>query len=103
MTTPHTALDSRFSDPDARAVDWDTTRAAITAADRVVDRTTLDRLAQAWQTKWDGRWEFGVTDEGFGHDAGGAAHVFSVRPTRVLVFGKDPFSHTSHRFPPPSA
>jgi len=33
----------------------------------------------------------------FHHEAGEAL-VFSVAPSKVLAFGKGPFSHTSHRF-----
>src|SRR4051812_21397151 len=167
MTEPETALDTRFSDPDAEPTDWQETRRAIEAAElfwistvradgrphvtplvavwlddalhfstgpteqkaanlagnpRVVlttgcngwdhgidvtiegpaepvtDRAQLARLAGAWRRKWDGRWEFEVTDGGFTHSAGFAL-VFAVRPARVLTFGKDPFSHTSHTFP----
>ena len=67
-------------------------------AERVTDDATLRRLATAWTTKWDGRWEFEATNEGFHHDEGGLAYVFAVRPTKVLAFGKGPFSHTRHRF-----
>jgi nitroimidazol reductase NimA-like FMN-containing flavoprotein (pyridoxamine 5'-phosphate oxidase superfamily) len=65
---------------------------------RVTDRATLERLAEAWSRKWDGRWHFEARDDGFYHEAGGPASVFSVVPTRVLVFGKGKFSHTRHRF-----
>jgi general stress protein 26 len=65
-------------------------------ARRVTDRATLERLAAAWRTKWDGSWQFDVTDEGFHHDAGGLALVFAVEPTKVLAFGKGPFTHTRH-------
>jgi hypothetical protein len=33
----------------------------------------------------------------FRHEAGEAL-VFSVAPTKVLAFGKNPFTHTRHRF-----
>ena len=65
-------------------------------ARRVTDRATLERLAAAWATKWDGRWQFEATDGAFRHDAGGLALVFAVEPTKVLAFGKGPFSHTRH-------
>ena len=29
-------------------------------AERVTDRATLERLAAAWATKWDGQWRFGM-------------------------------------------
>lgn len=68
-------------------------------ARRVIDRATLQRLAAAWGTKWDGSWRFDVTDDGFHHEAGGPALVFAVEPTKVLAFGKGTFSHTRHRPP----
>ena len=65
-------------------------------ARRVTDRATLERLAAAWAGKWDGRWQFEVGDDGFGHEDGGMALVFAVRPTKVLAFSKGSFSHTRH-------
>src|SRR3954447_4092829 len=64
---------------------------------RVTDRATLERLAAAWATKWDGRWTFAATDDGFSHggvpdDRGGApVHVYAVRGAKVLAFGKGTF------------
>jgi general stress protein 26 len=66
-------------------------------AERVTDRTVLERLAATWRTKWDGSWQFEATDDGFSHEAGGLALVFAVRPTKVLAFAKgEVFSHTRH-------
>jgi general stress protein 26 len=65
-------------------------------ARRVTERATLERLAAAWAGKWDGSWQFQVTDEGFRHDAG-TALVYAVEPAKVLAFGKGPFTHTRHR------
>lgn len=67
-------------------------------AQRVTDRATLERLAAAWATKWHGNWQFEVSDDGFRHGGGGLAHVFAVKPTKVLAFGKGEggFSHTRH-------
>jgi general stress protein 26 len=65
---------------------------------RVTDTDTLERLAAAWATKWGGGWRFGVADGAFRHENGGVALVFSVRPEKVLAFGKGTFSHTRHRF-----
>ena len=70
---------------------------------RVTDRATLERLAAAWATKWDGRWTFGATDGGFSHDGvrddrvGGPVHVYAVRAAKVLAFGKGTFSQTRYR------
>jgi general stress protein 26 len=65
---------------------------------RVTDDDTLKRLAEAWRTKWDGRWQFDARAGAFHHEGGGAALVYAVAPTKVLSFGKGTFSHTSHRF-----
>ena len=65
---------------------------------RVTDDTMLETLATAWATKWDGRWHFEARGGALFHDEGGEALVFSVAPTKVLAFGKEPFSHTRHQF-----
>lgn len=70
-------------------------------ARRVTDRPTLDRLAAAWREKWDGRWEFEPTAEGFGEDDH-VAFVYAVEPAKVLAFGRVrseegvTFTHTTH-------
>ena len=66
-------------------------------AARVTDPQLLDRLAAAWAQKWDGRWQYEVSQDGFRHDVG-TALVFAVRPAKVLAFTKGGFSHTRHRF-----
>jgi hypothetical protein len=66
-------------------------------AERVTDRDRLSRLADAWATKWDGQWQYTVGDGVFVHDVGEAL-VYGIEPTKVLAFGKSPFSATSHRF-----
>jgi hypothetical protein len=69
-------------------------------AERVNDEARLGELASAWRGKWDGSWEFEPVADGFRHSDGEAiAHVFAVRPTKVLAFGKGGFSHTRHKFP----
>ncbi len=65
---------------------------------QLTDDNVLERLAEAWATKWDGRWKFQARNGGFHHESGGVALVFSVRPTKVLAFAKGHFSHTRHRF-----
>jgi nitroimidazol reductase NimA-like FMN-containing flavoprotein (pyridoxamine 5'-phosphate oxidase superfamily) len=67
------------------------------AATEVADDATLQRLADAWRSKWDGRWQFEARDGRFHHEVG-AALVFAVQPTKVLAFGKGTFSHTRHGF-----
>ena len=67
-------------------------------AERVLDAPLLERLAAAWATKWNGDWQYTVADGGFGHEGSvDVGHVFEVRPTKVLAFGKHPFSHTRYR------
>ncbi|MFA1545767.1 pyridoxamine 5'-phosphate oxidase family protein [Actinomadura chokoriensis] len=69
------------------------------AAERVTARPDLERLTAAWATKWDGRWEFQVTDSGFGHAEGGAL-VFAVRPTKILAFAKGASAFAQTRYTP---
>jgi len=65
----------------------------------VTDATLLERLAAAWATEWDGRWQYEVHDGGFRHKGGsGAVLVFSVTPDKVLVFARGTFAQTRHRF-----
>ncbi|MBV8160502.1 MAG: pyridoxamine 5'-phosphate oxidase family protein [Acidimicrobiia bacterium] len=70
---------------------------------RVADDPLLWRLASAWATKWDGRWQYEAHD-GSLRPAGGApgekgnAMAFSVAPTKILSFGKGTFTQTRHRF-----
>lgn len=72
-------------------------------AERVTEGARLAELAHAWGEKWDGSWKFEPVAEGFRHgDGEGIAHVYAVRPAKVLAFGKGGFSHTRHSFPPAS-
>ena len=64
---------------------------------QITDEAALQRLAEEWTTKWDGRWRFAVRDGRF-HHAAGQALVFAVRPSKVLAFGKGVFSQTRYRF-----
>ncbi|MGH3204598.1 MAG: pyridoxamine 5'-phosphate oxidase family protein [Streptosporangiaceae bacterium] len=65
---------------------------------RVTDEDTLKRLAQAWASKWDGRWQLTVGDGAFGSGAS-ASHVYSVRPAKIFAHAKgDPFGQTRHTF-----
>ena len=66
---------------------------------QVVDESVLKRLTEAWETKWDGRWHYEVHEGGFRHEGNAdAILVFSVKPTKVLVFAKGTFGQTRHRF-----
>lgn len=64
---------------------------------QVTDDATLHRLADAWRTKWDGRWQYQAGAGAFQHEAGEAL-VFRVAPAKVFAFGKGTFTHTRHRF-----
>ena len=68
-------------------------------AERITDRATLERLAAAWATKWDGSWQYTAVDGGFARGEGpnGPVHVYAVRATKVLAFGKGTFSQTRYR------
>ena len=56
---------------------------------QVMDESVLERLAEAWATKWDGRWQYEVHDGGFRHEGGsGAVLVFTVKPAKVLAFSQ---------------
>ncbi len=66
---------------------------------QVTDEDLLKRLASAWATKWDGRWQYVVGDSGFSREDGETIPVFSVTPTKVFTFGEAPrFSQTRHQF-----
>ena len=68
------------------------------SAVQVSDGASLERLAKAWTTKWDGRWHFEAIDGVFHHEDGGEALVFSVTPDKLLAFAKgESFSQTRHR------
>lgn len=82
---------------------WDRGLDVVVEGDavRVTDQELLERLAQAWTMKWDGRWHFTVRNGSFHQrepHAGVEALVFSVAPSKVLAFGKGTFTHTRHRF-----
>jgi general stress protein 26 len=66
------------------------------AAVRVTDEAALRRLAAIWKSKLD--WDFEVNDGAFGDGDGRVGLVFGVEPTKVLAFGKEPYSQTRYRF-----
>jgi general stress protein 26 len=68
---------------------------------RVTDDAVLARVATAFTTKWDGRWQWAARNGCFGNPDGGSgeALVFSVTPVKVFAHAKgDPFGATTHRF-----
>jgi hypothetical protein len=67
----------------------------------VRDENVLERLAETWATKWDGRWHYEVHDGGFRHEGrDGAVLVFSMKPAKA--FAKGTFGQTRHRFAVPA-
>lgn len=64
-------------------------------AARVTGRSRLVTLARLWKDQLD--WDYEVDGDVFHHGAG-TAHVFGVRPAKVLSFGKSPYSQTRYRF-----
>jgi general stress protein 26 len=85
--------------------DWDKGLDVVVEGDAVpvTDNAALTRLAAAWTTKWDGSWHYAVGDGGFHHQAEGVhapdvVLVFSVTPTKVFAFAKDPSGQTRHQF-----
>ena len=76
-------------------------------AERVSDRTTLERLAELWQSKI--AWPYDVVEGGFRHRPEGpqpetavaeeVVPVFGVKASKVLSFGRgDRFTQTRYRF-----
>jgi general stress protein 26 len=67
---------------------------------QVSDDAVLTRAAEAFTTKWDGRWQWTARDGCFRRmDGSGEAMVFSVTPVRIFAHAKgDPFGATTHRF-----
>jgi general stress protein 26 len=64
---------------------------------RVSERDALQRLADAYETKYGSVWHFDVGD-GVLLSSGGDAAVFRIEPAKVLAFAKDPHGQTSYRF-----
>jgi nitroimidazol reductase NimA-like FMN-containing flavoprotein (pyridoxamine 5'-phosphate oxidase superfamily) len=79
---------------------WDRGLDVVVEGDAVqlTDNDMLERLAEAWTRKWDGRWQYKVRNGVFHHEGSDTAPVFSVTPTKILAFAKGTFSHTRHRF-----
>jgi nitroimidazol reductase NimA-like FMN-containing flavoprotein (pyridoxamine 5'-phosphate oxidase superfamily) len=84
---------------------WDGGLDVVVEGDAVqlTDDDVLERLGEAWATKWDGRWQFLVRDGCYYHYdehevLPDAILVFSVTPTKILAFAKGTFSHTRHQF-----
>lgn len=66
-------------------------------AKRVSDDAKLQRISDAYETKYGAEWHFDVRDGYFHHDAG-LALVFELAPTTAYGFAKGVYSHTRWRF-----
>jgi nitroimidazol reductase NimA-like FMN-containing flavoprotein (pyridoxamine 5'-phosphate oxidase superfamily) len=66
-------------------------------ARRITDEAHLQRLADAWESKYAGDWHFEVANGAF-HAEGGEALVFEVAIGKVLAFAKGRFAQTRYRF-----
>jgi nitroimidazol reductase NimA-like FMN-containing flavoprotein (pyridoxamine 5'-phosphate oxidase superfamily) len=82
---------------------WDRGLDVVVEGDavRVTDKDTLERLAEVWATKWDGRWQLSVHDGGFRNRNMNdfPSLVFTVTPTKIHAHAKgDPFGATTHKF-----
>lgn len=68
---------------------------------RVLDESVLERLAEAWAAKWDGRWHYEVREGSFRHEGSGdPVLVFTVEPAKAFAFARGTFGQTRHRFLP---
>jgi general stress protein 26 len=65
---------------------------------RVSDRDALQRLADAYETKYGSVWHFDVGDGVFETERGGAAVVFRIEAAKILAFAKEPHAQTTYRF-----
>jgi general stress protein 26 len=65
---------------------------------RATDQAVLERISQAWLSKWDGSWEYTAREGKFYHSQGFEVEAYSVVPEKVLVFAKGKFGQTVHRF-----
>ena len=65
---------------------------------RVSERDALQRLADAYETKYGSVWHFDVGDGVFVTEQGGGAAVFRIEPAKVLAFAKEPHAQTTYRF-----
>ncbi len=68
------------------------------AAQRIVDNSKLQVLADLWRSKYSGDWDYKVGDGVFLHGEGDEAIVFEVSPTKVLSFAKGRFAQTRYQF-----
>jgi nitroimidazol reductase NimA-like FMN-containing flavoprotein (pyridoxamine 5'-phosphate oxidase superfamily) len=66
-------------------------------AERLTGRETLTAMADAFREKYGSEWDFENDDEVF-NPGQQAAHVFRLRPAKVIAFAKSPHGQTTFRF-----
>ena len=66
-------------------------------ATKLSDDAELQRIADAYVSKYGSEWRFEVRDGAFHHDPG-EAWVFEVSPVTAYAFAKGEYSHTRFRF-----
>jgi general stress protein 26 len=66
-------------------------------ATRLEDNDGLQRLADAYESKYGSFWRFDVSD-GMFKSGDNEAAVFRIEPSKVLAFAKDPHAQTRYRF-----
>jgi hypothetical protein len=64
---------------------------------KVSDDAELQRIADAYVSKYGNEWRFEVRDGTF-HHGPGEAWVFEVSPVTAYAFAKGEYSHTRFRF-----
>jgi general stress protein 26 len=67
-------------------------------AERVMEQSALQELADAYATKYSGDWVFEVGPGVFRHGEGSEAAVFRVEASKIMAFAKDPHAQTTFRF-----
>ena len=78
---------------------WESGLDVVVEGDAVLttDAKLLERVADAFHEKWDGRWQFRAGAAGMVHPEGFEVLTYSVAPDKVLAFAKGLFGHTVHR------
>jgi general stress protein 26 len=67
-------------------------------ARQIRDEALLERVADAYESKYGSDWHFDVRDGAFHAEGSGEALVFEVAPTTAFGFGKGEYSQTRWRF-----
>lgn len=67
-------------------------------ARQIRDQAKLERVADAYESKYGSDWHFDVRDGAFHAEGSGEALVFEVAPLTAFGFGKGEYSQTRWRF-----